>query len=149
MKPETLPAIRSSGETSTIPDAYKRHETLTTAIEYQAPKPLELNALLKQIAIIGEQILGLLTVIAEKVGGEPKAMHQQAQTEEWWTTDEVADYLKLSKRAVRDGATSGNLPAHKYPEGSERGVWRFRRSEIDQWLLKRPRQRQKKELSIY
>ncbi|MEI6809202.1 MAG: hypothetical protein WCN95_10820 [bacterium] len=41
------------------------------------------------------------------------------------------------------------MPGHKYPEGSIRGRWRFRRDELDRYLLKKPRELQKKAVSIW
>jgi excisionase family DNA binding protein len=67
----------------------------------------------------------------------------------WMTVADVADYLKLSPRAIRDGATSGRLPAHKYPAGSDRGQWRFRRDELDKQLSRKPKAHQMKEISIW
>jgi excisionase family DNA binding protein len=45
------------------------------------------------------------------------------------TLDEVAAYLKAGKRTVYRLAASGKLPAFKLG-----GTWRFRRSELDQWI---------------
>ncbi|MHB1587267.1 MAG: helix-turn-helix domain-containing protein [Acidiferrobacteraceae bacterium] len=43
--------------------------------------------------------------------------------------DEVAVYLKAGKRTVYRLAASGEIPAFKLG-----GTWRFRRSELDQWI---------------
>jgi len=67
----------------------------------------------------------------------------------WMNCDEVADYLHLTRRAVRDGAANGNLPAHKYPVGSRRGVWRFKRDELDSLLAKKSKERQIKKVSVW
>lgn len=45
------------------------------------------------------------------------------------TLDEVAVYLKAGKRTVYRFAASGEIPAFKLG-----GTWRFRRSELDQWI---------------
>lgn len=45
------------------------------------------------------------------------------------TLDEVAAYLKAGKRTVYRLAASGEIPAFKLG-----GTWRFRRSELDQWI---------------
>jgi excisionase family DNA binding protein len=45
------------------------------------------------------------------------------------TLDEVATYLKAGKRTVYRLAASGEIPAFKLG-----GTWRFRRSELDQWI---------------
>lgn len=46
--------------------------------------------------------------------------------------DEVAAFLKAGKRTVYRLATSGKLPAFKLG-----GTWRFRRSDLDQWIYSR------------
>ncbi len=48
------------------------------------------------------------------------------------TIDEVAAYLKASKRTVYRLAASGKLPAFKLG-----GTWRFRRSDLDRWIASR------------
>ena len=45
------------------------------------------------------------------------------------TLDEVAVYLKAGKRTVYRLAASGEIPAFKLG-----GTWRFRRSDLDQWI---------------
>ncbi|MEW6694177.1 MAG: helix-turn-helix domain-containing protein [Pseudomonadota bacterium] len=45
------------------------------------------------------------------------------------TLDEVAAYLKAGKRTIYRLAASGEIPAFKLG-----GTWRFRRSELDQWI---------------
>jgi excisionase family DNA binding protein len=45
------------------------------------------------------------------------------------TLDEVAVYLKAGKRTVYRLAANGEIPAFKLG-----GTWRFRRSELDQWI---------------
>lgn len=45
------------------------------------------------------------------------------------TLDEVAVYLKAGKRTVYRLAANGEIPAFKL--GS---TWRFRRSDLDQWI---------------
>lgn len=54
------------------------------------------------------------------------------QTGEILTIDDVAAYLKASKRTVYRLATRGQLPAFKLG-----GTWRFRRGELDQWIATR------------
>lgn len=48
------------------------------------------------------------------------------------TIEEVAAYLKASKRTVYRLASSGKLPAFKLG-----GTWRFRRRDLDQWIASR------------
>ena len=45
------------------------------------------------------------------------------------TLDEVAAYLKAGKRTVYRLAAEGKLPAFKLG-----GAWRFRRSDLDEWI---------------
>ena len=45
------------------------------------------------------------------------------------TLDEVAQYLKAGKRTVYRLAAEGKLPAFKLG-----GTWRFRRSDLDEWI---------------
>jgi excisionase family DNA binding protein len=45
------------------------------------------------------------------------------------TLDEVAAYLKAGKRTVYRLAAGGEIPAFKLG-----GTWRFRRSELDEWI---------------
>ncbi|KGX64912.1 helix-turn-helix domain-containing protein [Burkholderia multivorans] len=54
------------------------------------------------------------------------------QTDEILTVDEVAAYLKASKRTVYRLAACGKLPAFKLG-----GTWRFRRGELNQWIATR------------
>ncbi|KAB7772877.1 AlpA family transcriptional regulator [Xanthomonas sp. LMG 12462] len=54
------------------------------------------------------------------------------QLDEILTIDEVAAYLKASKRTVYRLAANGQLPAFKLG-----GTWRFRRGELDKWIANR------------
>jgi len=45
------------------------------------------------------------------------------------TLDEVAKYLKVSERTVYDWAQRGEIPAGKIGT-----VWRFKKSELEQWV---------------
>lgn len=45
------------------------------------------------------------------------------------TMKEVADYLKLNEKTAYRLTSEGKLPAFKVG-----GSWRFRKSEIDQWI---------------
>ena len=45
------------------------------------------------------------------------------------TLEEVAAYLKAGKRTVYRLAQKGEIPAFKLG-----GTWRFRRSELDNWI---------------
>lgn len=46
------------------------------------------------------------------------------------TLDEVANYLKVSTRTVYRLAQKGEIPAFKLG-----GTWRFRRTELDSWVV--------------
>lgn len=46
-----------------------------------------------------------------------------------FTLDELATYLKVGKRTLYRLAAHGEIPAFKVG-----GTWRFRQSEIDQWI---------------
>lgn len=46
------------------------------------------------------------------------------------TLEEVAAYLKAGKRTVYRLAQKGEIPAFKLG-----GTWRFRRSELDAWIV--------------
>ena len=54
------------------------------------------------------------------------------QPDEILTIDEVAAYLKASKRTVYRLAANGKLPAFKLG-----GTWRFRRGDLDKWIASR------------
>lgn len=48
------------------------------------------------------------------------------------TLDDVAAYLKASKRTVYRLTQKGEIPAFKLG-----GTWRFRHSELDRWIAER------------
>jgi len=52
--------------------------------------------------------------------------------EEILTIDEVAKYLRVSERTVYDWAQKGEIPAGKIGT-----VWRFKKSDIEQWVNSR------------
>ena len=45
------------------------------------------------------------------------------------TKKDVAKYLKMSLRSIQDWSKNGYIPAFKLV-----GSWRYRKSEIDNWL---------------
>ena len=55
-----------------------------------------------------------------------------SKPDEILTIDEVAAYLKAGKRTVYRLAASDKLPAFKLG-----GTWRFRRSDLDDWIASR------------
>lgn len=50
--------------------------------------------------------------------------------DEIFTIKEVADYLKLAEKTAYRLASEGKLPGFKVG-----GSWRFRKSEIDRWIV--------------
>nr|WP_295080748.1 helix-turn-helix domain-containing protein [uncultured Roseateles sp.] len=52
------------------------------------------------------------------------------QPDEILTIEEVASYLKAGKRTVYRLAANGQIPAFKLG-----GTWRFRRGELDKWIV--------------
>jgi len=53
-------------------------------------------------------------------------------SDEILTLDEVAKYLKVSERTVYEWAQRGEIPAGKIGSG-----WRFKKSELEQWVSSR------------
>lgn len=52
--------------------------------------------------------------------------------ERWMTLDETAEYLHVSKDSIYRMAQKGKIPASKVGN-----LWRFKKEEIDGWMLKR------------
>ena len=50
-------------------------------------------------------------------------------TDDILTIEEVAKYLRVSDRTVYDWAQKGEIPAGKFGT-----VWRFKKSEIENWV---------------
>lgn len=59
------------------------------------------------------------------------------------TLDEIVAYLKIGKRTLYGLAAKGEIPAFKVG-----GVWRFRRSEIDQWIADQTQASTKNEVML-
>ena len=75
---------------------------------------------------------------------------QQDEGDCWMGSRETARYLGLSEKAVRSGATNGDIPGHKYPKGSSRGRGRFKKSELDRKMKAKPKKQiTESELSIW
>lgn len=51
------------------------------------------------------------------------------------TLPEVAEYLQIAERTVYQWAQSGKIPSFKIGN-----VWRFQRSDIDEWIDERKRE---------
>lgn len=62
------------------------------------------------------------------ITGKDKTMAES--NSEILTLGEVAAYLKAGKRTVYRLAAEGKLPAFKLG-----GTWRFRRSDLDEWIV--------------
>jgi excisionase family DNA binding protein len=61
---------------------------------------------------------------------------EQPSNDDWMTTEQVADYLHLTPKTIREGAVKKTLPGHKYPPRCRRGRWRFKKDDIDRFLRK-------------
>lgn len=59
------------------------------------------------------------------------------------TIEEVAKYLKISERTIYDWAQKGDIPAGKLGN-----VWRFRKSEIDQWVNNKLKNNKPKDIGL-
>jgi len=59
------------------------------------------------------------------------------------TIEEVAKYLKISERTIYDWAQKGDIPSGKLGN-----VWRFKKSEIDQWVNEKLKNNKNKETNI-
>jgi len=65
----------------------------------------------------------------------------------WMSSEELAEYLKLSPETIRESARKGQLPGHKHPRNSRRGTWRFNRSEVDEFLSRGTRRAKRRQTS--
>ena len=68
---------------------------------------------------------------------EPLAEARET-THGYISTEEAAEYLDLSPKAVRNMAARGVLPGRKVPPGSTRGRWVFKKLALDKCLAKKP-----------
>ena len=53
--------------------------------------------------------------------------------QEWFTVDEAAEYLRVSKRTIYRLCQDGELMGYRT---SRRGYWRFRKEDLDKALKK-------------
>lgn len=60
--------------------------------------------------------------------------------EEIFTIKEVSSYLELAEKTSYRLASEGKLPGFKVG-----GSWRFRKSEIDRWIVKQEQKKEGKE----
>lgn len=54
---------------------------------------------------------------------------RRSMTDEIWTIKELADYLKLKEKTAYALVAKGEIPGFKVG-----GSWRFKRSQIDDWI---------------
>lgn len=64
------------------------------------------------------------------MGSDSVPSREDIKIEPWMTVTDVASYLQISPENVRDKARNGVLPASKFGK-----FWRFRRVDIDQYLV--------------
>lgn len=50
--------------------------------------------------------------------------------EPWYSVEEIADHLKVSKETVYRWLEKGKIPAHRVGK-----QWRFKTSEVDAWVM--------------
>lgn len=66
--------------------------------------------------------------MSEKSQGGPET---PSSPEPLWTSEDVMNYLRISRTTLWTLVKRKALPAFKLPG---LGEWRYRRSEIDQWI---------------
>lgn len=59
------------------------------------------------------------------------SMQIQQDLERWLSVDEIAFHLGVSKESIYRWAENGKIPAHKLGR-----KWRFRASEVDEWIMR-------------
>ena len=52
------------------------------------------------------------------------------------SADAVAEFLNITRRRILELAREGGIPSHPIGSGAKR-TWRFRLSEVSDWLSKR------------
>lgn len=50
--------------------------------------------------------------------------------ERWLSIEEIAEYLGVNKDSIRGWIKTKEMPAHKIGR-----LWKFRASEVDEWVL--------------
>ncbi len=55
-------------------------------------------------------------------------------TECYVSADVAAAHLSITPRALQDMARAGTIPAHPLRHGRKRHVWRYKISEIDEYM---------------
>lgn len=51
-------------------------------------------------------------------------------TEKWLSVEEIAEHLGISKETIYRWLEKGKIPAHRVGK-----LWKFRPSEVDDWVL--------------
>jgi len=51
------------------------------------------------------------------------------EAERWYSLEEIADHLGVSKDTIHRWIRSRNMPAHKIGR-----LWKFKVSEVDRWV---------------
>lgn len=59
-------------------------------------------------------------------------VRDEAMSDEILTIQELAEYLKLNEKTAYRLASEGKLPGFKVG-----GSWRFKREDIEQWIVKK------------
>jgi excisionase family DNA binding protein len=54
---------------------------------------------------------------------------QVTVTEKWLSVEEIADHLGISRETVYRWLENGKIPSHRIGK-----LWRFKTSEVDQWI---------------
>ena len=50
-------------------------------------------------------------------------------TEKWLSVEEIAEHLGISKETIYRWLEKGKIPAHRVGK-----LWKFRPSEVDEWV---------------
>ena len=53
-----------------------------------------------------------------------------ANLEPWLSVEEIAEYLGVSKETIYRALEKSKIPAHKVGK-----LWKFKPSEVDQWVI--------------
>ena len=51
------------------------------------------------------------------------------ENEKWSNIEEISEYIQVHKDTIRNWIKKGEIPAHKIGK-----QWRFKISEIDEWI---------------
>lgn len=52
------------------------------------------------------------------------------QTEPWYSVEEIAKHLGVSKETIYRWLERGGIPSHRMGK-----LWKFKASEVDQWVM--------------